>query len=361
MDGRGFRPLRIGSLTAPLPVIQGGMGVGISLSSLAAAVAEEGGIGTIAAVGIGMSEPDVYTNFVEANVRALRREIRKAREKTRGILAVNVMVAMTNYAEMVRTAVEEKVDLLLSGAGLPLDLPRYLGEGAATRLAPIVSSGRAAALLCKRWMDRFGVLPDAVVVEGPLAGGHLGFKPEDLSLPRNALEVLVPEVVEAVKPFEDLVGRPIPVVAAGGVYTGADILAFERLGAAGVQMATRFVTTFECDAAAAFKQAYLDAGPEDLRIIQSPVGLPGRAIGNAFLDAVEAGEKTPFRCPYHCISTCDYQKAPYCIALALVNAQKGNLRSGFAFAGANAHRARGILSVKQTVEALRREYVEAAG
>lgn len=360
MDGSGFRPLRIGSLTAPLPVIQGGMGVGISLSSLAAAVAQEGGIGTIAAVGIGMSEPDVYTNFVEANVRALKREIRKAREKTRGILAVNVMVAMTNYAEMVRTAVQEKVDLLLAGAGLPLDLPRFLGEGASTRLAPIVSSGRAAALLCRRWMDRFGVLPDAVVVEGPLAGGHLGFKPEDLALPRNALEVLVPEVVEAVKPFEDLVGRPIPVVAAGGVYTGADILAFERLGAAGVQMATRFVTTFECDASPAFKQAYLDAGPEDLRIIQSPVGLPGRAIGNAFLDAVQAGKKTPFRCPYHCISTCDYQKAPYCIALALVNAQKGNLRSGFAFAGANAHRARGILSVKQTVEALRREYVEAA-
>jgi len=361
MDGPGFKPLRIGPLTASLPVIQGGMGVGISLSSLAAAVAEEGGIGTIAAVGIGMSEPDVYTNFVEANVRALKREIRKAREKTRGLLAVNVMVAMSNYAEMVAAAVQEKVDLLLSGAGLPLDLPRYLGEGASTRLAPIVSSGRAAALLCKRWLDRFGTVPDAVVVEGPLAGGHLGFKPEDLSLPRNALEVLVPEVVEAVKPFEDRAGRTIPVVAAGVIYTGADILAFERLGAAGVQMATRFVTTFECDASPAFKQAYLDARPEDLRIIQSPVGLPGRAIGNAFLDAVEEGEKAPFRCPYHCITTCDHTQAPYCIALALVNAQKGNLKSGFAFAGANAYRAQRILSVRETVEALRREYLEAAG
>lgn len=361
MDGFGFKPLRIGPLTAPLPVIQGGMGVGISLSTLAAAVAEEGGIGTIAAVGIGMSEPDVYTNFIEANVRALKRELRRAREKTKGILAVNIMVAMTNYAHMVRASVEEKVDLILSGAGLPLDLPKYLEGGGPTQLAPIVSSARAATLLCRRWMEKFGRAPDAVVVEGPLAGGHLGFKPEDLSRPSNALEVLVPEVVEAVKPFEVRSGRPIPVVAAGGVYTGADILKFERLGASGVQMATRFVTTYECDAAPAFKQAYLDAGPEDLRIIQSPVGLPGRAIGNAFLDAVEAGEKAPFKCPYHCITTCDYKSAPYCIALALVNAQRGNLKSGFAFAGANAHRARGILSVKQTVEAMRREYLEAAG
>ncbi len=361
MTQRSFSPLRIGDLVATLPVIQGGMGVGISLSSLASAVANEGGVGTIAAVGIGMGESDVYTNFIEANVRALRREIRKAREKTKGLLAVNVMVAMTNYAQMVRAAVEEKIDLILSGAGLPLDLPKYLESGFRTRLAPIVSSGRAAAILCKRWTERFGRAPDAVVVEGPLAGGHLGFKPEDLTQPSNALEVLVPEVVEAVKAFEGRAGRPIPVVAAGGVYTGSDILKFERLGASGVQMATRFVTTHECDAAPAFKEAYLEASEEDIGIIRSPVGLPGRAIRNAFLDSVEAGEKSPFKCPYHCITTCDYKTAPYCIALALVNAQKGNMKSGFAFAGANASRARGILSVRQTVDALRREYEEAAG
>lgn len=361
MPQRSFSPLRIGDLVATLPVIQGGMGVGISLSSLASAVAEEGGVGTIAAVGIGMSEPDVHTNFIEANLRALKREIRKAREKTKGLLAVNVMVAMTNYAHMVRAAVEEKIDLILSGAGLPLDLPKYLESGGRTKLAPIVSSARAATILCRRWMEKFGRAPDAVVVEGPLAGGHLGFKPEDLTQPSNALEVLVPEVVDAVKAFEDRSGRPIPVVAAGGVYTGSDILKFERLGASGVQMATRFVTTHECDAAPAFKKAYLEASEEDIAIIRSPVGLPGRAIRNAFLDSVEAGEKTPFKCPYHCITTCDYKTAPYCIALALVNAQKGNLKSGFAFAGANAYRARGILSVRQTVDALRREYEEAAG
>jgi nitronate monooxygenase len=355
-----FPPLRIGDLTAKLPVIQGGMGVGISLSSLASAVAEEGGVGTIAAVGIGMAEPDVYTNFIEANVRALKRELRRAREKTKGLLAVNIMVAMTNYAHMVRASVEEKVDLIISGAGLPLDLPKYLEGECRTKLAPIVSSGRAATILCRRWLEKFGRAPDAVVVEGPLAGGHLGFKPEDLSLPSNALEVLVPEVVDAVKPFEARSGRSIPVVAAGGVYTGADILKYERLGASGVQMATRFVTTHECDAAPAFKEAYLGAQEGDIGIIRSPVGLPGRAIRNAFLDAVEAGEKAPFKCPYHCITTCDYTSAPYCIALALVNAQKGNLKSGFAFAGANAFRARSIVSVRQTVEALRREYEEAA-
>ncbi|MEW5765185.1 MAG: NAD(P)H-dependent flavin oxidoreductase [Acidobacteriota bacterium] len=360
MGKREFSPLRIGDWVATLPVIQGGMGVGISLSSLASAVADEGGVGTIAAVGIGMGEPDVYTNFIEANVRALKREIRKARERTRGLLAVNVMVAMTNYAQMVRAAVEEKIDLILSGAGLPLDLPKYLDSGCRTRLAPIVSSGRAATILCKRWLERFGRAPDAIVVEGPLAGGHLGFKPEDLTQPSNALEILVPEVVDAVRAFEDRAERPIPVVAAGGVYSGGDILKFERLGASGVQMATRFVTTHECDAAPAFKEAYLNAREGDIGIIQSPVGLPGRAIRNAFLDSVEAGEKSPFKCPYHCITTCDYKTAPYCIALALVNAQKGNLRSGFAFAGANAFRAQGILSVRQIVEALRREYEEAA-
>jgi len=360
MSGKEFSPLRIGDLTATLPVIQGGMGVAISLSSLASAVAEEGGIGTIAAVGIGMNEPDIYQNFIEANIRAFKREIGKAREKTKGLLAVNIMVAMTNYADMVKAAIEEKVDLIISGAGLPLDLPKYLEAGARTKLAPIVSSGRAATILCKRWFEKFGHAPDAVVVEGPLAGGHLGFKPEDLAQPASALEVLVPEVVGAVKPFEERCGRPIPVVAAGGIYTGADIRKFEELGAAGVQMATRFVTTHECDASMAFKQTYLDAKAEDIGIIRSPVGLPGRAIRNEFLASVEAGEKAPFKCPYHCIITCDYQTAPYCIALALVNAQKGNLKSGFAFAGANAYRAKGILSVKQTVEALRREYSEAA-
>ena len=359
MVDRAFRPLQIGDLTVPLPIIQGGMGVGISLSSLASAISAEGGIGTIATVGIGMFETDVYTNFIDANIRALRKEIGKARAMTEGPLAVNIMVAMTNYADMVKAAIEEDIDLIISGAGLPLDLPRYLGDGCRTKLVPIVSSGRAATILCKRWLDRYDHAPDAVVVEGPLAGGHLGFKPEEIGDPTRALELLIPEVVAAVKPFEDRSGKAIPVVAAGGIYSGADILKFERLGAAGVQMATRFVTTVECDASEAFKQSYIAARQEDICIIKSPVGLPGRAIRNPFIEAVEAGEKAPFTCPYHCIVTCDYQTAPYCIALALVNAQRGSLGGGFAFAGANAYRAEEILTVKETVEALRAEYAAA--
>ena len=360
MEHSGLTPLRIGGFEASLPIIQGGMGVGISLSSLASAIANEGGVGTIAAVGIGMFEPDIYTNFIEANVRALKKEIRKARAKTKGLLAVNIMVAMTNYAEMVKAAIEEKIDFIISGAGLPLDMPKHLEEGCHTKLVPIVSSGRAAAILCKRWLDKYNYAPDAVVVEGPLAGGHLGFKPEEIGDPGHSLEKLIPEVVDTARAFEARAGKQIPVIAAGGIYTGADILKFEKLGASGVQMATRFVTTIECDASEAFKQSYIKAREEDLTIIKSPVGLPGRAIRNSFIEAVEAGDKTPFKCPYHCIITCDYQKAPYCIALALVNAQRGNLAGGFAFAGANAYRAKEIISVKQTVDAIRREYMEAA-
>ncbi len=353
--------LKIGGFEAALPIIQGGMGVGISLSSLASAVAEEGGIGTIAAVGIGMFEPDIYTNFIEANVRALKNEIRKAREKTKGLLAVNIMVAMTNYAEMVKAAIEEKIDFIISGAGLPLDMPKHLTKGCQTKLIPIVSSARAAAIICKRWLDKYDYAPDAIVVEGPLAGGHLGFKLEEISDPAHALEKLIPEVAETAKKFEARAGKAIPVIAAGGVYTGADILKFQKLGASGVQMATRFVTTRECDASDVFKQSYIGASEGDLTIIKSPVGLPGRAIRNSFIEAVEDGKKAPFKCPYHCIITCDYQKAPYCIALALVNAQRGNLSSGFAFAGSNAYRAKEIISVRQTVDAIKQEYAEAAG
>ncbi len=359
MTPRVFQPLTIGDLTAPLPIIQGGMGVAISLSGLSSAVAEEGGIGTIASVGIGQLEPDVYANFVEANARALRKEIRKARQLTRGLLAVNIMVAMTNYAEMVKVSLEEEVDLIISGAGLPLDMPRHRRQETRTKLVPIVSSARAAGILCKRWLDKFQYAPDALVVEGPLAGGHLGFRREEIDDPAFALERLIPQVVAEARRWEERAEKAIPVIAAGGIWSGADILRFQKLGAAGVQMATRFVTTEECDASEAFKQTYIAAAEKDIAIIKSPVGLPGRAIRNAFVDAMEAGEKEPFKCPYHCIATCDYTTAPYCIALALVNAQRGRFTHGFAFAGANAHRAERISTVHETVEALEAEYSEA--
>lgn len=351
--------LKIGGLVAPVPIVQGGMGVGISLSGLASAVANSGGVGVIAAAGIGLLEPDGFADFLGANVRALRREIGKARALTKGILGVNIMVALTDFAALVKAAIEEKIDIIFAGAGLPLNLPE-LAKGASTRLVPIVSSARAAALIAKRWLDKYRRLPDAFVVEGPKAGGHLGYKAEQLEDPAFSLERVLPEVVAALDHYRDEEGEPIPVIAGGGVWDGADIRALMGLGAAGVQMATRFVATKECDADPAFKAAYLEASEGDLEIIESPVGMPGRAIGNAFLADAAAGERKPLSCPYHCIVTCDVEKAPYCISLALLNAQKGRLDKGFAFAGANAGRVRSIVPVGELVESLVAEYEASA-
>jgi nitronate monooxygenase len=327
---------------------------------LASAVANEGGVGVIAAAAIGMLEPDFSTNWLEANIRALKREIKQARELTKGILGVNIMVALSNFADLARTAIEEGIDIIFSGAGLPLNLPQFLKGNTKTKLVPIVSSGRAASIMSKRWSEKYNYLPDAIVVEGPLAGGHLGFKEEQISDPAYSLEKLIPEVINAVRPFEERDKKPIPVIAAGGIYTGEDIYKFLQLGAAGVQMATRFVTTYECDASIKFKQTYIDSGKEDIVIIKSPVGMPGRAIRNKFIDDVNNGKKKPFKCPYHCIITCDYKNSPYCIALALLNARKGNLKHGFAFAGENAYRAKGIISVKELIESLIEEYKNAS-
>ena len=351
--------LIIGELKARLPIVQGGMGVGISLSGLASAVANEGGIGVIATAGIGMYEPDYFSNFLEANIRALRKEIRKAREKTNGILGVNIMVALTNFSDMVKVSIEEGIDIIFSGAGLPLNLPKFLKKGSRTKLVPIVSSARATNILIKRWIDKYDYVPDAVVVEGPKAGGHLGFKLEQISNPKYALENLITEVTKTVKKWEEKLKKSIPVIAAGGIYTGKDIHNIMKLGASGVQMGTRFVATEECDASNKFKQAYIEAKKEDIVIIKSPVGMPGRAIRNKFIDDVNKGEKKPFSCPYHCIITCDYKKVPYCISLALLNAQKGDLQNGFAFAGENAYRVNKIMSVKELIDILVKEYEEA--
>ena len=351
-----FPSLAIGDLTVRTPIIQGGMGVGISLSGLASAVGDAGGIGVIAAAGIGMDRPGYATNFIEVNNQALREEIRTARGKTSGALGVNIMVALTNYADMVSTAIKEGIDAIFSGAGLPLDLPAHLPEGMRTKLIPIVSSARAAVILCKKWLSRYDRAPDAFVVEGPLAGGHLGFKRDQLDDPAHSLEQVVPEVLEAVKAFTGPDGRPIPVIAGGGVFTGADIRKYIRMGAAGVQMGTRFVATHECDADIAFKQAYVNAKEQDITIIQSPVGLPGRAINNEFLTDVLQGKKRPKHCPYNCVHTCDAETTPYCIMMALMNAKKGRLKHGFAFAGQNAWRVNEIISVRELVESLEREY-----
>jgi NAD(P)H-dependent flavin oxidoreductase YrpB (nitropropane dioxygenase family) len=342
------------------------MGVGISLSGLASAVANAGGVGVIAAAMIGMREHDIATNPVEANLRALREEIAKTRERTQGIIGVNIMVALTTFAEMTRTAIEDRIDIIFASAGLPLDLPRHLltlceekKEEFKTKLVPIVSSARAAGIIGKKWLSRYDYPPDAFVVEGPKAGGHLGFKPEDIDNPEYALERLVPEVVDSVKVFEDKKGRAIPVIAAGGVYSGADIKQFLDLGAAGVQMGTRFVATHECDADDRFKQSYVNAREQDVTIINSPVGMPGRAILNKFIEDMRDGAKKPFKCVFKCVSTCEQEKTPYCIASVLLNAMRGNLEKGFAFCGTNVPRINGIQSVQELIDSLQQEFDEA--
>ena len=350
--------LRIGNLTVAVPIIQGGMGVGISLSGLAAAVANEGGVGVISSAGLGLLYKNFSGNLFEASIYGLKEEIRKAREKTKGIIGVNVMVAMTNFVDMIRTSIAEKVDIIIAGAGLPLDLPSFLKKDSITKLIPIVSSARATKIICEKWKANYDYLPDAVIVEGPKAGGHLGFKEEQIGDNDYALEKLVPEIVYELKIFEEKYKKPIPLIAAGGIYTGEDINNIMKLGASGVQMGTRFVTTEECDASQGFKQAYIDAAEKDIEIIKSPVGMPGRAILSAFIRKVKEGKKQPLHCPFKCIRTCDISKSPYCIIIALVNALKGNFENGFAFAGSNAFRATKISSVKEVFQALIKEYRE---
>jgi nitronate monooxygenase len=355
-----IKGLKIGDLTTKLPIIQGGMGVGVSLSGLASAVANSGGIGVIATAGIGMLEPDFAGDFLGANIRALRNEIRKARKMSTGIIGVNIMVALSNYADMARTAIQEGVDVIFSGAGLPLNLPQFLEGSRKTKLVPIVSSARAARIIFKRWIEKYDYVPDAIVVEGPMAGGHLGFKADQIMNPEYSLENLISQVIAEVALFEDQYHKKVPVIAAGGVYTGADIHRFLQLGAAGVQMATRFITTDECDAANEFKKTFLDLKQEDLVIIKSPVGLLGRAIKNEFIADVTLGKRKPFQCPYHCITTCDYKKSPYCIALALINACRGKLKQGFVFSGSNGYRSTAIVPVKALIDSLLEEYLYAA-
>ena len=352
--------LRIGNLETRVPIIQGGMGVGISLSGLASAVANAGGIGVIATAGIGQLEPDSHTNFNEANNRALRKELIRTRAKTNGIIGLNIMVALSDFDDLVQCGVDEKADVLFLGAGLPIKLPKTLPLDALgslhTKFVPIVSSDRAAELIFKSWAKHFNHVPDAVVVEGPLAGGHLGFKKEDITDPEHALEKLVPSVISVIKPYEQKFQKSIPVIAGGGVYTGADIHKFMQLGASAVQMATRFVATFECDASDEFKQAFIRCTKDDIIIIDSPVGLPGRAIRCEFLDRIASGKKEPFKCPWKCLRSCDFKKVPYCIALALTHAKNGNLKDGFAFAGANVYRVDKLVSVKDLIDGLMEEY-----
>jgi nitronate monooxygenase len=304
-----------------------------------------------------MLDPEYYAKNKDANAIILRKEIRKAQKLTSGLLGVNIMVAVDDYPDLVRVAIEEKIDMVFLGAGLPIKgIPVEDLRAAGVKVVPIVSSARAAALIFKSWSKKYRDIPDAVVVEGPKAGGHLGFKAEQIDDPDFALEKILPDVVAEIKAFEGKYHRTIPVIAAGGVFTGADIYKVFKLGASGVQMGTRFVATHECDANIRFKESYVSCREDDIEIIKSPVGLPGRAIRNSFLKNVAAGKKMGFKCAWRCLKSCDLKNARYCISLALDNARQGILDKGFAFAGSNAFRVDKIVSVNELLQELINQY-----
>ncbi len=332
------------------------MGVGVSLSGLAVAVANEGGVGVISSAGLGLLYRNLTTDFALASIMGLKEEIATARSKTKGILGVNVMVAMSNFADMVKTSIQEKIDIIFSGAGLPFDLPSYLEKDSTTKLVPIVSSGRAAKIICEKWWTNYRYLPDAIVVEGPKAGGHIGFKADQVHNEAYTLENLIREVKTEVQKIEEIHNKKIPVIAAGGIYTGQDIYNIMQTGADAVQMGTRFVTSDECDAAIEFKQAYINSEEKDIEIIKSPVGMLGQAIVNPFIEKVRQGLKHPISCPFQCIKTCEVSSSPYCIITALYNAFKGNLTSGYAFAGSNAFKATKIESIREIFAELKSDF-----
>jgi nitronate monooxygenase len=350
--------LQFGSITADIPIVQGGMGVRVSLSSLASAVAEEGGIGTISSIGLGDIEAS-KNEYERISREALEREIRKAKSMTNGHIAVNFMGVLSNVDDLIMTAVREGIKIIVYGAGLPIKLPSMI-EDISVHLLPIVSSARVAELILRVWDKRYKRTADAIILEGPLAGGHLGFSEEQLYEPEKySLENLLPEVLETVEVYEDRYGKKIPVIAAGGIFNGKDIARMISLGASGVQMATRFVCTEECDVSQEFKQAYLDVKEEDIVIIKSPVGMPGRAIQNKFLRDLEVKGKFKIKCPYRCLSVCKVDKARYCIALALVNSYFGDVDNGLIFCGQNAYRIDKIVTVKELISDLLAE-LEAA-
>ncbi len=330
------------------------MGVRVSKAHLAAAVANEGCAGIIASVGLADYVHSSDVDLVELCRVALRDEIRKARQMTSGVIGVNAMVALSDYESLVRASVEEKVDMIISGAGLPLHLPGYTA-GTDIKLIPVVSSMRSLKIICKKWMKDFNRTPDAVIIEGMKAGGHLGYSMEQLEQKNPTLDETLVDVLN----FTRQLPTPIPVIAAGGIFTGRDMAHYLNLGASGVQMATRFVCTEECDVDIRFKQAYLDAGPEDIALIKSPVGLPGRVIRNAFVEKINKGETMPFRCRYQCLRTCNPSTAPYCIAEVLARASEGEMDEAFAFAGSNAWRCDEIISVKQLIQNIMQEYESA--
>jgi len=356
-------PLKLGKKTAEIPIIQGGMGVGISWEKLAGAVAKEGAVGVVSAVGTGYRHPNlvkrdkfgrpigsIYTHSKEALTRIIQDAKRIA--QGRGLIGVNILCAITDYGRVARDAVQAGADLIISGAGLPMKLPEYV-ENDNVALVPIVSSARAMNLICRTWEKRYKRIPDAVVLEGPKSGGHQGFKYEECFMEEYQLENLFPSVLEEAQRWGG-----IPVIVAGGVWSYKDILFYIKQGAAGVQMATRFIATHECDAPLIYKEVVLNAEEEDIILLKSPVGYPLRVIRTPFVERLMAGYNGWNGCVSHCITPCnkgeEAKKVGFCIADRLGAAWLGNYQEGIFISGANGHllKKQGIISVKELLDML---------
>jgi len=349
-----LKPLVIGDLKVKWPIIQGGMGVGVSLSNLAGAVAANGGVGVISTAQIGYREPEFAVNPIETNLKAIGKEITRARKLAKGgVIGVNIMVATKRYADYVKAAVQAGVDLIISGAGLPIGLPELV-KGSKTKIAPIVSTMKSAGVILKMWERKYQKVPDMVVIEGPRAGGHLGFTPEQLdTFTPESYDEEIKGIVKVVKSYREKYAVNIPVVVAGGIYDRGDINRALELGADGVQMGTRFVTTYECDASDAYKETYINCKKEDIQIVKSPVGMPGRAIHNEFLRQTKEKRQVTGKC-YQCLEKCNPSETPYCITRALVNAATGDVEHALLFCGDNAWRAGKLEHVSDIMEELTR-------
>ncbi|MDS0528194.1 nitronate monooxygenase [Clostridium sp. SHJSY1] len=353
-----INPLKIGNLSSRLPIIQGGMGVGVSLSNLAAAVTNAGGIGVISSAQIGFREDNFENDSLNINLKALKKEIQLAKEKcNNGILGVNIMVATKGYAEYVKTAVDSGIDIIISGAGLPTMLPKLVKDSK-VKIAPIVSSLKAAKVILKLWDKHDETTADMVVIEGPKAGGHLGFNADNLEKEEENFDETIVNIIEEVKKYSEKYSKDIPVIVAGGVFDGTDVAKYLKLGANGVQMATRFVATEECDASIEFKQAYVNAKKEDVSIVKSPVGMPGRALLNPFVEKTKLGKIKVSKC-FNCLTPCNPADTPYCITQALINAVNGNLDEGLIFCGENAYKIDKISTVKEIMNEIESDLLKA--
>jgi nitronate monooxygenase len=349
-----FKPLKIGKYEVKYPLIQGGMGVRISAGSLAGHVAKCGGVGLVAAPGMALNS-GLFTgdNYVQADTEAFKAELRKAYAiAPDGIIGVNVMVALTDFEELVAAAIDGGAKVIVCGAGLPLTLPGLTAHAPDVALIPIVSSVRAAQLIAKKWDKTYHRLPDAVVVEDPdTAGGHLGEKLERIGTGEYDQYATVRGVKEF---FLAEYGMNMPVIAAGGIWDRADLLHALEQGADGVQMASRFVPTVECDADDAFKQAYLDCKEEDIGLIMSPAGLPGRAILKNQEQIVLYDVLNATECTTGCLKKCSYKESGerFCIVRSLDRAQRGDVSTGLVFCGTNAWKADRISTVQEVFDEL---------